>query len=110
MLYKLRLLTLHCYLPDEDDGDEIFILKDGEKIWPAEKYKTVIDKETKLDLRFEINKGDTIEFELWDYDTFSKNDLLGKLILNASAHGKYVVDFIKTGVDTSRYGLEYELG
>jgi hypothetical protein len=111
MVYKLRLLKLYCYLPDESDGDEIYIILNGQRIWPKEeKYKTIVDKETALDFAMEINKGDSLELELWDYDVLSRNDLLGKLTLVASAHGKYLVDFVKTGPDKSKYGLEYELG
>ena len=111
MLYKFKLLKLHCHLSDESDGDEIFILMNGQKVWPVnEKYQTVKAQETILDLGFEVNKGDEIDFELWDYDLLSKNDLLGRLKIIASAHGKYVNDFIKTGDDHSRYSLEYEFG
>ena len=111
MIYKLRLLKLHCYLPDESDGDEIYIEMNGQKVWPIEdKYKTITEQETALNVDFEVNKGDSFEFNLWDYDILSKNDHLGKLHMVASAHGKYKIDFTKTGSDDSRYALEYELG
>lgn len=111
MIYKLKLLNFYCYLPDEARGDEIYILLNGERIWPInEKYRTVTEQVTKLDLPFEINKGDILDIELWDYDAVSRNDLLGKITLEASAHGKYKNDFTKTGSDPSKYALEYELG
>ena len=111
MIYKLKLLKLYCYLPDEADGDEIYLLMNGERVWPVnEKYRTITEQETRLDLPFEINKGDSLDFELWDFDALSKNDLLGKLTIVASAHGNYKSDFVKTGADQSKYALEYEFG
>jgi len=111
MIYKLKIIALKCYLPDESDGDEIFILMNGNKIWPVEdKYQTITTENTTLDLAFEINKGDILKFELWDFDQLSRNDLLGLLNIEASAHGHYLTDFVKTGTDHSKYALEWELG
>jgi len=98
-------------LSDESDGDEIFILMDGKKIWPTEKkFLTINDENTKIDLVIEIEKGQSFNLELWDHDTLSANDLLGKLIIEANNHGHFVTDFIKTGSDGSKYALEYEFG
>lgn len=111
MKYKLVLLKLLCFLPDESDGDEIFILMDGKRIWPIDaKFKTVKAGEILLDIHIEIQKGDIIDFELWDHDTLSPNDLLGKITLKADAHGHFTNDFVKTGSDKSKYALEWEIG
>lgn len=111
MKYKLTLLSLRCYLPDESDGDEIYILMNGDKVWPAkDKYLTVLEETTSLNVSFDIEKGDSFDFELWDHDTLSRNDLLGKLSIVANSHGKFINDFGKTGEDNSRYGLEWEIG
>ena len=111
MIYKLKILALKCYLTDEQNGDEIYILMNGNKIWPVkEKYLTVTDETTAIDLSFEINKGDLLKFELWDFDLLSRNDLLGILTVEANAHGHYVNDFEKAGNDSSKYALEWELG
>ena len=83
----------------------------GEKVWPVQnKYKTIKEEVTDLGVTFEINKGDSINFELWDHDTLSSNDLLGKLVVEATAHGHFSSDFIKTGNDSSKYALEWEIG
>lgn len=111
MKYKLTLLSLRCYLPDESDGDEIYILMNGQKVWPVkEKYLTVLEEAISLNVSFEIEKGDAFDFELWDHDFFSNNDLLGTLKVNASSHGKFTADFLKTGSDSSKYAIEYEIG
>lgn len=111
MLYKLRLLNLKCYLSDESDGDEIFLKSEGKKIWPVEeKFKTINAEETKLNIEFEVEKGAKMPIELWDYDVLSANDHLGDLTIVADAHGKYEVDFHKTGKDKSKYALEFEIG
>ena len=84
---------------------------DGKKIWPVDnKYLTVLEETITINLFFEINKGDVVYFELWDHDKLSANDLLGKLSFEANAHGHFIADFIKTGKDGSKYGLEWEIG
>lgn len=111
MEYKLRLLNLKCYLSDEADGDEVYLKSNGHKIWPvAEKY--IVPKEESISVNLELNiqKGDSMDIEIWDYDLLSANDHLGSLTIHAEAHGHYVNDFVKRGVDQSKYGLEWELG
>ena len=111
MQYKLRILNLKCYLSDESDGDEVYLMSDNKKIWPSDKgYKTVTTETTKLNLEYQIEKGDEMRIELWDYDTFSANDHLGEIIIPAEKHGHYKNDFVKVGKDKSRYALEWEIG
>ena len=111
MKYKLRLLNLKCYLSDESDGDEIYILLNGNKVWPEnQKYLTVLEETTALNVEIEITKGDMLSFQLWDFDVLSANDLLGSLDINADRHGSYNIDFSKEGKDKSKYALEFEIG
>ena len=111
MKYKLRLLNLKCYLSDESDGDEIYILLNGNKVWPEkEKYLTVLEESTALDVEMEISKGDMLSFQLWDFDLLSANDLLGSIEISADRHGSYTIDFSKVGNDKSKYALEFEIG
>ncbi len=111
MQYKLRLLNLKCYLPDEADGDEIFIKSEGKKIWPVdEKYITTNKESVAIGLEFTITKGDSISYELWDHDLLSANDHLGSLLITAEAHGQFINDFAKQGKDQSKYALEWEIG
>jgi len=111
MQYKLRILNLKCYLSDESDGDEIYLISKGKRIWPEkENYKTITVENTKLGLEYGIEKGGEMHIELWDYDTFSANDHLGEIIIPAEKHGHYKNDFVKVGKDKSRYALEWEIG
>ena len=77
--YSLILDQLVCYLPDESDGDEIFLKMNGEKIWPKNKAFEIIDNGT-IELEMELKdlkKIDKVVVELWDYDLISRNDHLG---------------------------------
>lgn len=111
MQYKLKILNLKCYLSDESDGDEIYIISNNEKIWPVDSnFETVTAETTSLNLEYNIEKGDEMRIELWDYDTFSANDHLGEIVIKAEAHGHFVNEFSKKGKDKSRYALEWEIG
>ena len=111
MKYRLRILNLKCYLPDEADGDEVYIISEGKKVWPQENNYVSANKDTiPVGLELSINKGDYVSYELWDHDLFSTNDLLGSLIISADAHGQFVNDFTKEGKDQSKYALEWEIG
>jgi len=111
MQYKLKILNLKCYLSDESDGDEIYIISNNEKIWPVDSnFETVTAETTSLNLEYNIEKGDEMRIELWDYDTFSANDHLGEITIEATAHGHFVNEFSKKGKDKSRYALEWEIG
>ena len=111
MEYKLRILGVKCYLPDETDGDEIYLISNGQKIWPTDaKYIQMSGDGAPVSIEMVIKKGDKIPIELWDYDKFSANDHLGELIIQADAHGHFVNEFTKKGKDNSKYALEWELG
>ena len=111
MIYKLRILSLKCYLPDEVDGDEVYLKSEGKKIWPiSAKYEVASAETTPIGLEFIIQKGDIIVYELWDHDKLSTNDHLGNLTITADAHGHYIKEFSKSGKDKSKYALEWELG
>lgn len=111
MDYKLRILSLKCYLSDESDGDEIYLMSNGAKIWPTDaKYKHIGTESNAIDLEMLIQKGDSIPIELWDHDKLSANDHLGDLTIQADAHGHFVNEFTKKGKDKSKYSLEWEIG
>jgi len=111
MKYKLKILSIKCYLPDESDGDEIYLISEGKRIWPTDAgYLNIKEEETRVDIEFSIEKGDRISVELWDHDKFSANDHLGSLVIEADAHGQFVNEFLKEGKDQSKYALEWEIG
>lgn len=111
MKYKLKILSLKCYLPDEKDGDDIYLMSGGSKMWPPnKKFLTIADEDTPIGIELNISKGDRIPIELWDHDNLSANDHLGKLVIEADSHGRFIVEFIKMAKDKSRYALEWEIG
>ncbi len=110
MQYKLTLLNLNCYLSAEDDGDEIYLKHQGERIWPATtRYYHINSGTVPVNLEVPITKGDSYTIELWEFDVLSANDHLGNLTIIADAHGHYTNEFTKTGKDRSKYALEWEI-
>lgn len=75
---KIRINTVKCTTPDEIDKDEMYLKKDGKKIWPeGEKFYRVDTGDiTDIELDLEVSEGWN-EIELWDYDYVSLNDRLG---------------------------------
>ncbi|MDH5399819.1 MAG: hypothetical protein OEX02_16830 [Cyclobacteriaceae bacterium] len=108
--YTLRLKKLHCYLSDEDDADEVFIKHAGKKIWPEGKFIKMKSGATDLNVELKVVKEGKVEFEIWDYDFLTPNDLLGTFMIRAdSMGGPYTTDMIKKDKGTSKYALEWEL-
>ena len=108
--YTLRLKKLNCYMSGESDSDEIFIKYNGKKVWPEKKYIKMKDSSENLGLDFKIDKGSTHKFEIWDYDLFSPNDLLGTVTVVAdSLGGPYTADMVKSSKGFSRYSIEWEI-
>ncbi|KAA6323229.1 MAG: hypothetical protein EZS28_054337, partial [Streblomastix strix] len=64
-------------------SDPFIVLKIGEKKNQTKKVKNTLNAEYNETFEFEYDSTRTedrsIHFELWDYDTFSDNDQIGKL-------------------------------
>ena len=76
----LRLDSIVAYMQTEDDGDEIFIKYNDEKVAPkdAKFVRTIHQQPVPLDVEIELSgENQWVELELWDYDLFSANDSLG---------------------------------
>ncbi|MBC6399674.1 MAG: hypothetical protein GDA51_11725 [Ekhidna sp.] len=75
---KIRINSVQCITPDEADKDEVYLKKDGHKIWPpGELYRRLDTGDMeKVSLDLEIEKGWN-EIEIWDFDFISPNDKLG---------------------------------
>ena len=106
-----KLLNILCHVPDERDLDEIYLAINKKKIWPInKKYKQLEVGSTELNFDIkEVERGQTIEIQLWDYDLLSRNDFLGtfKLILD-SPGGPYSTDLSKKDTKVANYTLEWE--
>ena len=109
--YSLKLVNLHCYISDEGDADEVFLKMDGKKIWPKKgKYVSMKDKSAPIDIEFKVDKGSSFDIEVWDYDFWSPNDLLGIIKIDASqAGGPFTSAMEKKEKGDAKYALEYEV-
>ena len=108
----LRIRKIHCFLSDELNLDEVFLKYKGKRIWPAKKkYEQLKIGEAEVDVRIEdIEPHSSVEIELWDYDTWSRNDLLGKFNMKLDEKGgPYSTDMVPLDTKTARYNLEWEI-
>ena len=106
----IRLIALECHITEENDGDEIFLKVNEEKIWPlADKYFPLTTGSAHIGLEIETNTSTSLEVELWEYDTFNPNDKLGyfQLLLDDKG-GPYRTDLQKANSSFARYTLVWE--
>ena len=78
MKRKIKLLRVHCTLPDEIDKDEMYLKYQGRKIWPKGfiYYRVDTGEVAPVNVTLELEDG-WHEIELWDFDYLSRNDFLG---------------------------------
>ena len=109
-MHSLKLLSLKCYVPDEADLDEAYLKIGGKKIWPeSEKYVRVPHGDTSVGTTIgDLNKGDSVVVELWDYDSFSFDDKLGDFNLILDQFGKFETELKRHKGTPASYGLEWE--
>jgi hypothetical protein len=111
--YQFRLLSLFCYRQDENDGDEVFLKLNKNKVWPLDsKYIKVKEGEYKIAHNIEgVNKDTTVDFELWDYDFITPNDKLGTFTMLVNERGgPFKTDMkVAKGADDAKYSLEWEV-
>ncbi|MBV6647908.1 MAG: hypothetical protein KI790_20780 [Cyclobacteriaceae bacterium] len=76
--HKIKLISVHCTLPDEIDKDEMYLKYKGKKVWPRGSiyYRVDTGDVAPVGLELEVEEGWT-EVELWDFDYLSRNDFLG---------------------------------
>lgn len=112
--YKIKLLHLFCYANEELKEDEIFIKYKGKKVWPKDKKYHGIKPGEKLTLDVEITdlpEGELMELEIWDWDLWSANDLLGKTIMKADGPGGPFQADMRTEKpeETARYSIQWKI-
>jgi len=97
-------------MSDESDADEVFIKHQGKKIWPEGKYVKMKDSSVELHLEMKIEKGSSSVFEIWEYDLWTPNDLMGTVTITAdSMGGPYTSDMVKNDKGNSRYSVTWEI-
>ena len=112
--YTLNLLHIFCYANEELKADEIFIKHKGKKIWPTDKKYMGIKPGEKLPLDVEIpdiQEGETVELEIWDWDLWTPNDLLGTTKMKIDGPGGSFQADMKTAKaqETARYSIQWKV-
>ena len=109
---SVKLKSLTCFITDEDKFDDVYLKYNGKKVWPQDKkHHPVPVGNTKLNFVIsDIAPNTMMEIELWDYDTLSANDLLGKFTIVVDKVGPpYTVDMVTPKPkDLAKYTLEWQ--
>lgn len=109
----IRIKSIHCYMHEEADGDEVFLKLNGRKIWPeGEKYVKMKDQTQEVDVLVpDLPVDEVVELEIWDYDFLSANDLMGKIkMLVDKPGGPYTSDIqLADEKQVARYAVVWEI-
>ena len=111
MDYRVNIHSLTCHVPDESDLDEIYLVWDGNQIWPKnERFERAKIGVTKLDIELGPQPPDeVIRVELWDHDSLSLNDHLGDFILQPDKLGSFSSELTSPISGKVKYTLEWEV-
>lgn len=109
----VRLKTLLCYQNDEEKFDDIFIKYQGRRIWPVgKKHEDVAVGSVSLMVDIpNVVPNEELLLEIWDYDLWSANDLLGTArMIPDKPGGPYTVDMKPIHEkEVARYSLEWQI-
>ena len=114
-MLSIKLERLFCYVTQERKQDEILLKYNGKRLWPENKYSVSIAQDKSVDLNVSIDHiadGQEILLELWEHDTLSANDLLGRFIVLADKPGgPFKTDIIKNPYEKEKvkYTLQWKL-
>lgn len=81
-VYSCTLVSITCEHPSEfnqwgERNDEIYLKKNGSKVWPGGKYESITFKQTlTVNQPFVSSMMQSDSFELWDVDDVSSDDKL----------------------------------
>jgi hypothetical protein len=112
--YTLILKRLYCYFVEERGHDDVYLMYNGRKLWPEDKRQQPIAMDTVTELNVGVNgllDQQIVHIELWDWDFFSSDDLLGVFAMQISPGGPYTTDMEinKKETDKAKYTLEWEV-
>ncbi|MEQ9297654.1 MAG: hypothetical protein RIF33_03780 [Cyclobacteriaceae bacterium] len=112
--HTVKLIHLYCYANEELKEDEVFIKYKGRRIWPVNKkyarLKPGEKKEIGVDIP-DVTEGEMLTLEVWDWDLFSANDLLGSATMKVDGPGgPYLVDMRPSSAEeTARYSIQWQV-
>lgn len=78
IVVQFTIVSIYCYQTSDYSGDEIYLTKEGTRIWPDKQYESIAPYQT-LDIGlsgFIVTSNQSVNFDLYDYDIFSKDDLI----------------------------------
>lgn len=109
----IKLKSLTCFITDEDKFDDVFLKHNKKRVWPIDKkHHPVPVGNTKLNFNIsDLPANEALTIELWDFDKFSANDLLGTFtLIPDKPGGPYTVD-MKTPKekDVAKYTMEWQI-
>ena len=110
----VRLKKLHCYQNNEDRYDDIFLMYNGNQIWPTDKrHEDVPIGSMKLMVDIpNVGANQELVIEIWDHDTLSPNDLYGhaRFVPDQRGGGPYTVDMKPINeAEVARYSIDWEV-
>jgi hypothetical protein len=111
---KLRLINLNCYATEESGYDDVFLMLNGEQIWPVRKrQQSVPIGSTPLNVEIaDLDPETTLDIEIWDYDMFSDNDKMGVVrVYIDKPGGPYTTDMNPDAEEArvAKYNIEWEI-
>ncbi|MEM8894271.1 MAG: hypothetical protein AAGC88_06820 [Bacteroidota bacterium] len=112
--HTVKLLHLYCYANEELKEDEIFLKHNGKKIWPTDKKYAELKPGEKVEVNVEVHdveEGENLTIEVWDWDLLSANDHLGSATMTVDGPGgPYLVDMRpSTAEETARYSIQWQV-
>ena len=113
--HSLLLTRLHCYFVEETEYDDVFLIHNGEKIWPKDKKQQPIMMDTSTEINVEIKdiaRNQEVVIELWDWDFLTPNDKLGTFTITVEGEsGQFSTDMVQNPKETknAKYTLDWEV-
>ncbi|UII30321.1 hypothetical protein LVD17_18680 [Fulvivirga ulvae] len=108
----VKLLKLYCYRQEENDGDEVYMRYNDQRLWPKkEKYCKMDKGEVTINAKIKnIKNNEVLSIELWDYDVISRDDKLGLFtMLVDEKGGPFRTDMLADNEHGAKYSLEWEV-
>jgi hypothetical protein len=112
---SLRLTQLFAMQMSEEDGDELFLMHNNKRIWPAnERFFHTKDNIIPVNAEIELNEHGWVQFELFEYDHLLSSTHLGtfRMLVDDTTRVSlpYTCDLInKNKSEYAKYSLRWEL-